>query len=138
MVVDYIHLCYHQVLSYNEYFQKDFLDQNYKHMLIVKMKKLILIVFLGIWTAFTVWISLAVAVWYLPDNLTQSRAVTSCFEEHGMRNENQAVWRHFIHRNGRGIEVSLLNESGRANVMSIYRVCTFDSDMKLLWKYPAK
>jgi hypothetical protein len=102
------------------------------------MKKLILIVFLGIWTALTVWISLSVAVWYLPDNLTQSRAVTSCFAEHGMLNENQAVWRHFIHRNGRGIEVSLLYEGKREKFTNLYRVCTFDSDMKLLWKYPAK
>ncbi len=100
------------------------------------MKKLLVLAGLGVWTALTVWISLAAVIFYFPDTLNQNRAVSSCFEAHKILGENRAIWRHFIHRDGGGIEVSILGEGNSENVKNSYRVCRFDSDMKLLQKFP--
>jgi hypothetical protein len=100
------------------------------------MKKLLFLIGIGVWTALTVWISLTAVIFYFPDNLNQDRAVSSCFEAHKMIDENRAIWRHFIHRDGGGIEVLLSYEGGSGKIKNSYRVCRFNSDMKLLWKIP--
>ncbi len=100
------------------------------------MKKLMVLAGLGVWTALTVWISLIAVIFYFPDTLNQDRAVSSCFEAHKMLGENRAIWRHFIHRDGGGIEVLLSYEGGSGKFKNSSRTCRFNSDMKLLWKYP--
>ncbi len=100
------------------------------------MKKLLILAGLGVWTALTVWISLTAVIFYFPDTLNQNRAVSSCFEAHKMLGEKRAIWRHFIHRDGDGIEVSLSYEGSSEKIKNNYRTCRFNSDMKLLWKYP--
>lgn len=99
------------------------------------MKKLIVLAGLGVWTALTVWISLTVIVFYLPNTLEQSRAVSLCFKAHGILGEKQSLWRHFIHRDGSGIDVMLWYDGDVKTVTEALLSCRFDSDMKLRWKF---